>query len=282
MPAFRLASASCRDAGPGARAAGAVASARRPLPAAETPSGKIENSALDATLFYQLLLGEIELREGQAGTAYQLMLDAAKRSKDEQLFRRATEIALQARAGDQALSATLAWRQALPESTDALRYQIQLLVALNRTADAEEPLGLLLRQTPRAGAARPDLGGAAFSRARRRPQRGRDAGRANAAALRRCRGHARRRAGRDRPRLARRRRLGQGARLRAARERCRSGCRRRRPCSRSTCCRRRPMPKRSSSASSLRAATRRPCACSTCARSRPRSGCPKRRPRSRC
>ena len=117
--------------------------------AAEPAAAAVENSNLDAPLFYQLLLSEIELRDGQAGTAYQLMLDAAKRGKDEQLFRRATEIALQARAGDQALAAAIAWRQALPESADALRYQIQLLVALNRVAEAEAPLGALLRQTPR-------------------------------------------------------------------------------------------------------------------------------------
>jgi tetratricopeptide (TPR) repeat protein len=117
--------------------------------AADPADGKVENSSLDAPLFYQLLLGEIELREGQAGTAYQLMLDAARRTKDEQLFRRATEIALQARAGEQALSATLAWRQALPDSTDALRYHVQLLVALNRIGDVEEPLGLLLQRTAR-------------------------------------------------------------------------------------------------------------------------------------
>ncbi len=124
---------------------GSAASASAP-----TQSGsKVENSSLDAPLFYQLLLGEIELREGQAGTAYQLMLDAARRTKSEQLFRRATEIALQSRAGEQALAATLAWRQALPESVDALRFQIQLLVALNRLSDVEEPLGVLLRRTPR-------------------------------------------------------------------------------------------------------------------------------------
>jgi tetratricopeptide (TPR) repeat protein len=120
-----------------------------PARAAADGGEAVENSSLDSSLFYQLLLGEIELREGQAGTAYQLMIDAARRTKDEQLFRRATEIALQARAGDQALSATQAWRQALPESGDALRYQIQILVALNRVADVEEPLGLLLRRTAR-------------------------------------------------------------------------------------------------------------------------------------
>ena len=127
----------------------ALSAGAAPLSPPSRPRRKVENSALDAPLFYQLLLSEIELRNGQAGTAYQLMLDAARRGKDEQLFRRATEMALQARAGDQALSAVLAWRQALPESADALRYQIQLLVALNRIDDVEEPLSALLRQTAR-------------------------------------------------------------------------------------------------------------------------------------
>jgi len=143
MPAFRVASAPSR-----AFAAALALVAGCAAPAIAAAADPVENSSLDAPLFYQLLLGEIELRDGQAGTAYQLMLDAARRTKDEQLFRRATEIAMQARAGDQALAAAVAWRQALPDSQDALRYQIQLLVALNRVADVEEPLSRLLRQTP--------------------------------------------------------------------------------------------------------------------------------------
>jgi tetratricopeptide (TPR) repeat protein len=66
------------------------------------------------------------------------------------LFRRATDIALQARAGDQALVAVKAWRLALPESLEALRYQVQLLVPLNRTSETYEPLQSLLRLTPPA------------------------------------------------------------------------------------------------------------------------------------
>ena len=148
MPAIRIASAS-RRMPVVLLALVALSTGAAPAVAAEPPVPKVENSALDAPLFYQLLLSEIELRNGQAGTAYQLMLDAARRGKDEQLFRRATEMALQARAGDQALSAVLAWRQALPESVDAVRYQIQILVALNRIADVEDPLSALLRQTAR-------------------------------------------------------------------------------------------------------------------------------------
>ncbi|MEO7114235.1 MAG: tetratricopeptide repeat protein [Caldimonas sp.] len=148
MPAFRVAS------GPVRASLVAVsmlvfggAAVAAPEPSAR--ANKFENSNLDAPLFYQLLLGEIELRDGQAGTAYQLMLDAAKRSKNEQLFKRATEIALQSRAGEQALAAAVAWRQALPDSQDAMRYQIQLLVALNRLPEVEEPLVSLLRRAPR-------------------------------------------------------------------------------------------------------------------------------------
>lgn len=110
--------------------------------------GPVANSRLDAQLFYQLLIGEIELREGDAGTAFQVMLDAARRTKDEQLFRRATDIALQARAGDQALAAVMAWRSALPSSGEAHRYLIQLLIALNRPAESVEPIRSLIELTP--------------------------------------------------------------------------------------------------------------------------------------
>jgi tetratricopeptide (TPR) repeat protein len=108
----------------------------------------VENSKLDRQLFYQLLIGEIQQREGEPGEAYQIMLDAARRNPDDQLFRRTTDIAVQARAGDQALLAVRAWRQSLPQSLEALRYQIQLLIALNRIGESLEPLQALLRLTP--------------------------------------------------------------------------------------------------------------------------------------
>jgi tetratricopeptide (TPR) repeat protein len=112
-------------------------------------------SNLDAQLFYQLLIGEIELRGGQAGTAYEVVLDAARKTRDEQLFRHATDIALQARAGEQALTAAKLWRSELPQSLDAHRYLIQLLIALNRPQDTVEPLQSLLQLTP--DAERPNL-----------------------------------------------------------------------------------------------------------------------------
>jgi tetratricopeptide (TPR) repeat protein len=126
----------------------AISSAWLPTQAADTPEAG--NSALDAPLLYQLLIGEIELRTGESGAAYEVILDAARRTRDEALFRRAVDIALQARAGEQALAATRAWRTAHPKSLDPLRLQLQILSALNRLVDAAEPLRTLLTLTPDA------------------------------------------------------------------------------------------------------------------------------------
>ncbi len=130
-------------------ATAAAPSKPAPAPApVPVPASSVVNSSIDAPLFYQLLIGEIELSAGQVGNAYQIMLDAARRTRDEQLFRRATEIALQARAGEQALAATVAWRTALPESTEALRLQLQILLSLNRLSELPEPLHALVAATP--------------------------------------------------------------------------------------------------------------------------------------
>ncbi len=112
------------------------------------PTEEPTHSAMDAPLFYQVLIGELELGSGQPGVAYQVLLDAARRTSDEALFKRVVNIALQARAGDQALGAARAWAQALPASSEAHQTSLQLLALLNRPAETPEPLRALLRLTP--------------------------------------------------------------------------------------------------------------------------------------
>ena len=133
---------------------GAPCLAAPPPSKGETPAAPaapaIENSPLDAPLFYQLLIGEIELRNNEPGAAYSVLLAAAKKSKNEQVFRRATEVALQARAGDLALRAAQDWKSALPQSLEASRYVVQLLVALNRSSETAEPLRSMIELTPPA------------------------------------------------------------------------------------------------------------------------------------
>ncbi len=98
------------------------------------------SSALDSELFYQLLLGELNVRSGEPGAAYSLMLDAARKTNDARLYQRAVDIALQARSGDSALLAARAWKQAQPASIEANRYILQILIALNRIGETLEPL----------------------------------------------------------------------------------------------------------------------------------------------
>jgi tetratricopeptide (TPR) repeat protein len=107
-------------------------------------------SAMTAELFYEVLVGELQTRSGDLGDGYELVLDAARRSPDNRLFRRAVEIALQARSGDNALAAARAWKDAMPESSEARRFELQILIALNRIGDTLEPLRAEIAATPEA------------------------------------------------------------------------------------------------------------------------------------
>ncbi|HSV34099.1 MAG TPA: tetratricopeptide repeat protein [Ramlibacter sp.] len=108
--------------------------------AAEKQAPAPTPTALDAELFYQLLLGELNALGTEASAGYSLILDAARKTNDPALYQRAVEVAFQARSGDAALQAARAWKQAQPTSREANRYVLQILVALNRVAESAEPL----------------------------------------------------------------------------------------------------------------------------------------------
>lgn len=119
-------------------------------PAASAAAAAPTRSALDGVLFYQVLVSELELRAGNPALAYQVMMEAAKRSRDEALYRRAVDIALGAQAGEQAAEALRQWRQALPQSRQAAEIDTQMLVALGRFADARKALESFIELTPEA------------------------------------------------------------------------------------------------------------------------------------
>ena len=110
----------------------------------------VSNSSIDGGLLYQLLLGELNAQQGEPGAAFSLLLDAARKTQDPQLYQRAVEIALQARSGESALQAARAWRQALPSSREANRFVLQILLGLNRTQETADPLKREIALTPEA------------------------------------------------------------------------------------------------------------------------------------
>lgn len=110
-------------------------------PAGDAPARSAPaNSALDGELFYQLLLGELNARGNEPGAGYSLLLDAARKTNDPRLYQRAVEIAFQSRSGEAALQAARSWKQAQPESRDANRFVLQILIALNRLAETPDLL----------------------------------------------------------------------------------------------------------------------------------------------
>jgi predicted Zn-dependent protease len=101
---------------------------------------KVENSAMTGELLYEILLGEMNLRQGEPAAGFALLLDAAKKSNDVVLYDRAVEIALLARSGDGALMAARAWSQAWPQDRKANSQVLQILLAVNQVAESLEPL----------------------------------------------------------------------------------------------------------------------------------------------
>ncbi len=108
---------------------------------AAAPKGEsLENSHLDGELFYQLLVSEMTAQAGDRGSAYALMLDAARKAHSPRLYERAVEIALSARSGESALDAAQAWARAFPSSREANRIHLQILLGLNRIDETQEPI----------------------------------------------------------------------------------------------------------------------------------------------
>lgn len=108
----------------------------------------VQNSNLNAVLFYQLLMGELNVQAGEPGSGFAIILDAARKTKDEALFQRATELALQARSGEAALQAAKSWKTSLPDSQEANRYILQILLALNRVEEAGRALKTSIAALP--------------------------------------------------------------------------------------------------------------------------------------
>lgn len=132
--------AMAQPAVPAEPAAQPTPSASQGLAEAKAAEAAAPSSTLDSALFYQLIVGEITVQEDEPAAGFALILDAARKTRDPLLFQRATEIALQSRSGDAALQAALAWKAQQPDSREANRYVLQILIALNRIADTLEPL----------------------------------------------------------------------------------------------------------------------------------------------
>lgn len=148
MQFHRLAALAVAFAAVAASSAGAATSPGKPATSPPEDTQAAAATARDAELFYEVFLGELTAGGGDPGSGFALILDAARKSDDPQLFQRAVDIAWQSRSGEPALVAALAWKAALPESRDANRAVLQVLIALNRVQETAGPLERELASTP--------------------------------------------------------------------------------------------------------------------------------------
>ncbi|HMN21635.1 MAG TPA: tetratricopeptide repeat protein [Ottowia sp.] len=125
-------------------AAVAAASAPVAAPVEASAAATPPQSRLDARLMYELLLGEFSFSEGDTSHASAYMLDAARRTGEPALYKRAVDMAIQSRSGPAALEAVRAWRLAVPDSAEARRYELQVLLALGRAGETADALRAVL------------------------------------------------------------------------------------------------------------------------------------------
>lgn len=145
---FRLAAISTCVLSAWAQPAAPSAAPPDAQPSASSATAPAPTSALDAALFYQLLLGELNVQAGSAGSGFSMILDAARKTNDALVFQRAVDVALRSRSGEAALQAAQTWKSALPESNEANRYLLQILLALNRVEEAGQALATSLQDLP--------------------------------------------------------------------------------------------------------------------------------------
>jgi tetratricopeptide (TPR) repeat protein len=123
-------------------------------PVAGTPveHGAPPDVNLSGALLYQIMAAEVALQRGDTAAAFATYMSVARQTNDFRLARRATEIALGARALPQALEATEFWFKLAPESTEAAQAYAMLLVASGRYDEALAPLRAQLKTSEDPGA----------------------------------------------------------------------------------------------------------------------------------
>ena len=92
--------------------------------AADTKAPEPNNSRLDAPLFFEFLVGELNAKAGNNAGAFAYMLNAARRSQSPQLYERAIDLALQDREGQAALEAAQSGAQADPRAQEIGRAHV--------------------------------------------------------------------------------------------------------------------------------------------------------------
>ncbi len=132
--------------GPQAGGAPSEAGAAANLDGAAKPARALPEVELTGPLLFEIVAAEVAVQRGEVSAAYATLMKAARDTGDARLARRATEVALGARAAGQALDAASLWRELDGGSAESEQTYSALLVANGRYDDAKPLLQKQIRE----------------------------------------------------------------------------------------------------------------------------------------
>ncbi|MGK5031240.1 tetratricopeptide repeat protein [Janthinobacterium sp. MDT1-19] len=118
---------------------------------AESKADGLPKVELSSDLLYKLTRAEMEFKSGQWQGPYVTMMVAAQQTRDPRLARRASEMALAAKQGGEALAAIRLWRELAPDSDEATQFFLGFVVLTDKIEEAEPIFAERLANAP-AGA----------------------------------------------------------------------------------------------------------------------------------
>jgi tetratricopeptide (TPR) repeat protein len=141
------------------RLAACLAAALAILGAAAVPAHAQDSAApatealpevdLTGRLLFQIMAAEVAAQRGELGAAFKTYMSVASETRDPRLARRAAEIALGARASNEALEAIVLWRQLAPQSREATEALATVYLSRGRYDEAQPLVAELLAQSDR-------------------------------------------------------------------------------------------------------------------------------------
>lgn len=122
-----------------------AAAGQEPAQPAEEPAGSgLPDVELDGELLYQVLVGELAAKRGDASVGAEALTKAARLSRDPRLAQRATRLALEAGRYDVAMDAADLWVELKPGEDRPKESLALIMVEQGRVADAEAQFVRLL------------------------------------------------------------------------------------------------------------------------------------------
>lgn len=127
------------------------AAKRKSAKPADKPEDTLPQVELSEEILFKVLSSEIAFQRGQWQAAYITLISTAQQTRDPRLAKRAAEIAVAARAPNEALAAVRLWAELAPQSDEALQNYLGLIIVTDNLGEIKPILEQRLAlSTPQA------------------------------------------------------------------------------------------------------------------------------------